>query len=118
MTEPMNATDAVNVLKFLERQIESGFGSPESAASLQRVVDHLKGEVSRLVLAHDRAERGVPSTEPAALSFRDQALLAALPVAAIRVPFVGSGDEMLRKFVSDLTVLSFHIADAIEAHRL
>lgn len=44
----MNPTDAVNVLKFLERQVEADFGSPESKASLQRVADHLKDQVRRL----------------------------------------------------------------------
>ena len=48
MSEKMNATDAVNVLKFLERQVESGLGSPEAAASLQRVADHLGVQVRRL----------------------------------------------------------------------
>lgn len=44
----MNPTDAVNVLKFLERQVEADFGSPESKASLQRVADHLKMQVQKL----------------------------------------------------------------------
>ncbi|HOU66035.1 MAG TPA: hypothetical protein PK861_08360 [Thermomonas sp.] len=44
----MNPTDAVNVLKFLERQVAQEFGSPESKASLQRVADHLKLQVQRL----------------------------------------------------------------------
>lgn len=44
----MNPTDAVNVLKFLERQVAQEFGSPESKASLQRVADHLKDQVRRL----------------------------------------------------------------------
>lgn len=44
----MNPTDAVNVLKFLERQVESDLGSPEAKASLQRVADHLKMQVQKL----------------------------------------------------------------------
>ncbi len=45
----MNATDAVNVITFLERQIASDLGSYESEASLRRVADHLKAQVQRLI---------------------------------------------------------------------
>lgn len=96
--EPMNATDAVNVLKFLERQIESGFGSPESTASLQRVVNHLRSEVERLTSPVD-------PTYPRTSSFRDQALLAALPLAAMRVPYLQDNESQINheaRFVRDI----------------
>ena len=42
----MNPTDAVNVLKFLER-IRANESNPEAAAMLQRVEDHLRFWVSK-----------------------------------------------------------------------
>jgi hypothetical protein len=115
--EPMNATDAVNVLKFLERQIESGFGSPEATASLQRVVNHLTSEVRRLVSGPNPALDAHAAHAVQALSFRDQAMLAALPVAGTRVPYVGSGDARLSQFVSDISVLAAAVADELELQR-
>lgn len=44
----MKPSDAANVAVFLKRQIESGIGSPESADSLQRVVDHLTAQITRM----------------------------------------------------------------------
>ena len=44
----MKPSDATNVVVFLKRQIESGIYSPESADSLQRVVDHLSAQITRM----------------------------------------------------------------------
>ena len=44
----MNPSDAAYVAVFLKRQIESGTGSPESVDSVQRVVDHLTAQITRM----------------------------------------------------------------------
>ena len=48
MSEAMNPTDAVNVLKYLEHVATQEIGSPESKASVLRVAEHRKQQVRRM----------------------------------------------------------------------
>lgn len=83
----MNQTDAANVAAHLTRLLDSGVGSDESRASVQRVITHLSAQIARMdqplfnpaafPIAHDDRPGAYPA-EPG-MSLRDYFAAKALP---------------------------------------
>ena len=75
----MNQTDAASVAAHLTRLLDSGVGSDESRASVQRVITHLSAQIARMdqplfnpaafPIAHDDRPGAYPA-EPG-MSLRD-----------------------------------------------
>lgn len=109
----MNPTDAVNVLKFLERQVANDFGSPEAKASLQRVADHLKLQVQRMtspvgdggpafpVVAQVDRNENVIAYPSAGMSVRDVFALAAMHAHLITDTVPGEACDALLAAAAD-----------------
>ena len=121
----MNPSDAANVAVFLKRRIESGIGSPESADSLQRVVDHLNAQITRMIqplpnpaafpIAHDDRPGAYPA-EPG-MSLRDYFAANTLPGLLARAwsdPVTGETPDNVHELWA---VAAYATADAMLKER-